>query len=107
MFLRMIAPYQQITTATLRFVTTCYFRKAGIDISDKKHGPHTFRSSLASSMVNDQIPYDAVSKILGHTDSDAIKHYAKLDIEQLREYAIEVPEPSGIFKMFLDGGVIL
>lgn len=106
-FLRMIAPYQQITTATLRFVTTCYFRKAGIDISDKKHGPHTFRSSLASSMVNDQIPYDAVSKILGHTDSDAIKHYAKLDIEQLREYAIEVSEPSGIFKMFLDGGVIL
>lgn len=104
-FLRINAPYQRITTSVLRFATTKYFKKAGIDISDKKHGPHTFRSSLASSMVNDNIPYDVVRSILGHSDPDSIKHYAKLDIERLREYAIEVPEPSGIFKEFLDGGM--
>lgn len=103
-FLRMNAPYQRITTSALRFATTRYFKKAGIDISDKKHGPHIFRSSLASSMVNDDIPYDVVRSILGHTDPDAVKHYAKLDIERLREYAIDVPEPSGIFKEFLEGG---
>ena len=77
---------------------------AGIDITEKKHGPHTFRSSLANSMINDDVPYEAVTKILGHTDSDAIKHYAKLDLEKLRECAIEVPGPSGTFKAFLDGG---
>lgn len=106
-FLRMNAPFQRITTSALRFATTRYFRKAGVDISSKKHGPHTFRSSLASSMVNDGIPYDVVRSILGHTDPDAIKHYAKLDIERLRECAIEVPEPSGIFKEFLEGGIHL
>jgi site-specific recombinase XerD len=104
-FLRLNAPYQRITTSVLRFETTRYFKEAGIDISGKKHGPHTFRSSLASSMVNDAIPYDVVRSILGHTDPDAVKHYAKLDIERLRECAIEVPEPSGIFKEFLDGGI--
>lgn len=104
-FVRMNAPYQRITTSALRFATTRYFKEAGIDISGKKHGPHTFRSSLASSMVNDDIPYDVVRSILGHTDPDAVKHYAKLDIERLRECAIEVPEPSGIFKEFLDGGI--
>jgi integrase len=104
-FLRMKAPYQRITTSALRFATTRYFKEAGIDISGKKHGPHTFRSSLASSMVNDDIPYDVVRSILGHTDPDAVKHYAKLDIGRLREYAIEVPEPSGIFKEYLDGGI--
>lgn len=104
-FLRMKAPYQRITTSALRFETTRYFKEAGIDISGKKHGPHTFRSSLASSMVNDDIPYDVVRSILGHTDPDAVKHYAKLDLERLRECAIEVPEPSGIFKELLDGGI--
>ncbi|MBU3114601.1 tyrosine-type recombinase/integrase [Clostridium lacusfryxellense] len=103
-FLRHKAPYQEITTSVLRFETTRYFKMAGIDISGKKHGPHTFRSSLASSMVNDDVPFDVVRKILGHADPDAIKHYAKLDIEKLRKFAIEVPKPSGLFKTFLDGG---
>ena len=104
-FLRMNAPYRRITTSVLRFEATRYFKGAGIDISGKKHGPHTFRSSLASSMVNDDIPYDVVRSILGHTDPDAVRHYAKLDIERLRECAIEVPEPSGIFREFLDGEI--
>jgi len=103
-FLQQKAPYHGITTSAIRFATTKYFRKAGIDISDKKHGAHTFRSSLASSMVNDQIPYDVVRKVLGHTDPNAIKHYAKVDIERLREYSIAVPTPSGVFESFLNGG---
>lgn len=104
-FLRHNAPYQGITTSVLRFATSKYFGLASIDISHKKHGPHTFRSSLASSMVNDDVPYEVVRTILGHSDPDAIKHYAKLDIEKLRECAIEVPKPLGSFKTFLDGGV--
>jgi len=103
-FIRQYAPYQSITTSVLRFETSRYFRGAGIDITGKKHGPHTFRSSLASSMVNDSIPYEAVRKILGHSDPSTIKHYAKLDIEILRQCAIEVPPPSGKFKEFIDGG---
>ncbi len=102
-FLRHNAPYQGITTSVLRFATSKYFDLASIDILGKKHGPHTFRSSLASSMVNDDVPYEAVRTILGHADPDAVKHYAKLDLEKLRECAIEVPKPSGLFKIFLDG----
>lgn len=106
MFLRQNAPYQGITTSALRFAATKYFRKANIDISDKRHGLHTFRSSLASSMVNNQVPYDVVRKVLGHVDPNAIKHYAKVDIERLREYSIAVPAPSGVFEAFLNGGEI-
>lgn len=71
-FLRCKAPYQRITTSVLRFSTTKYFHKGNINISDKKHGLHTFRSSLASSMINEDMPYDVVRKILGHTDPDDI-----------------------------------
>lgn len=102
-FLRHKAPYQGITTSALRFATSKYFGLAGIDISGKKHGPHTFRSSLASSMVNDDVPYEAVRAILGHTDPDAVKRYANLDIEKLRECAVEAPKPTGSFKTFLAG----
>lgn len=101
-FLRHKAPHHRITTSVIRFATSKYFGLAGINTSGKKHGPHTFRSSLASSMVNDNVPYEAVRSILGHSDPDAIKHYAKLNIEKLRECAIEVPEPVGSFKAFLN-----
>jgi len=102
-FLRTYAPFEKITASVIRFETNKYFNKAGIDITDKKHGPHVFRSSLASSMINHQVAYDVVRKILGHSDPNAVKHYARVDIERLREYAIEPPAPSGCFKEFLEG----
>ncbi len=102
-FLRANAPFEKITASVIRFETKKYFGKAGININGKKHGPHVFRSSLASSMVNNQVSYDIVRKILGHSDPDAVKHYARVDIERLREYAIEPPTPSGFFKEFLEG----
>ena len=105
-FIRHNAPYQGITTSVLRFTAAKYFCKAGIDITAKKHGPHVFRASLASSMINGDIPYETVRKVLGHSDPDAIKHYARLDIEKLRECAIEVPKPTGAFLAFLNGGAL-
>lgn len=90
--------------SALRFALTSYFDKAGVDYKGKKHGLHALRSSLASSMVNDNVSYDIVRKVLGHTDDDSIKHYARIDIEELRKCAIEVPVPSGKFKKFLEDG---
>lgn len=106
-FLRTIAPHIPITTATLKRRTTKYFKIAEINILGKRHGLHSIRSSLASSMVNDNIPYEIVRNVLGHTNPNAIKHYAKLDIEKLREYAIDVPDPTGVFKDFLNGKKVL
>ena len=93
----MSAPYGRITTSIIRHATDRYFHKAGIDTSRKKHGPHTFRSSLASSMVNDGVSYETVRRILGHSDLNVIKHYAKGDIENLRLCALDPPRPKGIF----------
>ena len=45
----------------------------------------------------------AVGKILGHTDQNAIRSYARLDMEQLRGYALPVMEATGIFAEFLEG----
>lgn len=104
-FLRMNAPYRPVTTSVLRFALTKYFRLSKVDIEGKKHGPHSLRSSMATSMVNDNVPYEEVRKILGHRDPDAVKHYARTDYEKLRKYAVSVPSPAGSFKKFLEGGI--
>ena len=102
-FIKANAPYEQMTTSSIRCMLADHFKSAGIDISGKKHGPHSLRSSLASSMINNGVPYEVVRRLLGHDDPEAIKHYAKIDIENLRSYAIGVPAPSGTFERILDG----
>ena len=54
----------------------------------RKSGPHALRASLASSMVNDDINYETVRKVLGHSSNNAIKHYARIDTERLRRYSL-------------------
>ena len=105
LFIRTQAPFEKISTSAIGHALGNCFKAAGIDIANKKHGPHTLRSSMASSMVNGNIPYAVVRKALGHTDPQAIKNYAKVDIENLRVYALEVPLPSGAFATALQGGV--
>ncbi len=103
LFIKANAPFEKISTSVISYALRNYFKAAGIDISNKKHGPHTLRSSMASSMVNSGVPYDVVRKALGHTDPQAIKHYAKVDIENLRFHAVDVPVPTGAFEMILQG----
>jgi integrase len=87
-------------------IIACFRRaifKSRIEIGSRGYGPRAFRSSLASSMINDGVPYEAVRKALGHIDQNAISHYARLDIEQLRFYALPVPKATGTFADFLAG----
>lgn len=102
-FHSMTAPYGPITTSIIRHLLNKGFNTAGVNTGGKKHGPHSFRSSLASSMVNDGVSYEIVRRILGHSDPDVIKHYAKADIENLRLCSIEPPAPSGLFYEYLSG----
>lgn len=99
----MVAPYGRVSTSIIRHAINDSFSAAKIDTAGKKHGPHAFRSSLASSMVNDGTPYEVVRRILGHSDPDVIKHYAKVDIENLRMCSIDPPVPTGRFGKYLSG----
>ena len=105
LFLKARPPYDQMSCAAITSVVAKYFTASGVDCSHKKHGPRSLRSSLASSMVNDQIPYEVVSRVLGHSGKETVKHYAKLDVEELRVCALAVPEPTGNFRQFLMEGL--
>lgn len=71
--------------------------KSDVDIAGKRHGSRAFRSSIASNMVNDRVSTEVVRKVLGHGTKHAIRHYARLDIENMRLCPLAAPEPTGIF----------
>lgn len=102
-FLNSLEPYERMTIQGLDKYITAAMKRAGIVSGSRSQGVRAFRSSLASSMVNDGIPYEAVRRTLGHRDFNVIRHYAKLDIQQLQRYAVKPPEASGQFARFLGG----
>ena len=106
-FHSMTAPYGPITTSIIRHVLNEGFKAAGINTNGKKHGPHSFRSSIASSMVNDGISYEIVRRILGHSDPNVIKCYARVDVENLRLCSIDPPAPTGLFHDYLSGREVI
>jgi site-specific recombinase XerD len=93
-----------LTRSIVSNVAAKYFRESGINFGDRHHGSHALRSSLASALVAENVPYDAVRIILGHEDPDAITHYVKLDIENMRFCTLNVPAPSGRFAKYLISG---
>jgi site-specific recombinase XerD len=102
-FLRLVAPIGQMTAPTLHSIVTHYMNKAGICITEgKKHGPHALRHSLASALLHNDIPIPVISDILGHSDSKTTSTYLKIDILNLRKYALDVPP----IKVVLLGGAL-
>lgn len=104
-FINVYAPYNPVTASTIRTALRKYISLSGIDPGKRKSGPHALRASLASSMVNDDINYETVRKVLGHSSNNAMKHYARIDLERLRRYSLTPPIPSGRFYTFLYGEV--
>jgi integrase len=86
---------------TIRQITTKHFQKAGIVVGERKRGPHALRSTLASELVMEKIPYDAVRRILGHENPAVINEYVNFDIESLRSCALPVPNLSGKIEKFM------
>lgn len=104
-FINVYAPYHAVTTSTIRNALRKYVVLSGVDPGNRKCGPHALRSSMASSMVNSEIAYETVRKVLGHSSNNAIKHYARIDVERLRRYSIVPPVPVNRFHDFLYGEV--
>lgn len=93
-----------ITANVVSSTAAKYFRESGVKIGDRHHSSHALRMSLASALVAENVPYDVVRTILGHEDPESITHYVKLDTENLRFCALEVPMPSGHFSAYLTSG---
>lgn len=104
-FLRNRAPFLPLRNTTVVYELRNLFAQAGINTQGKRCGPHALRSSLASSLLKEGVSYPVIQKALGHSSPTATKYYAKVDIERLRDCALEVPMASGKFAKLIGGDV--
>jgi site-specific recombinase XerD len=91
-FLKLNAPNDIMRANSIHSVVYTRLKSAGIKIPPgKKHGPHALRHSLASALLENEVPMPVITEALGHSDTDSTSVYMKIDIAKLRECAIDVP----------------
>jgi site-specific recombinase XerD len=92
LFLKLNAPNDVMYANSIHHTVYTRLKEAGIRIPPgKKHGPHALRHSLASALLDNNVPMPVISEALIHTDIESTSTYLKIDISKLRECAIEVP----------------
>ena len=97
-FLRMQAPYTKLNPAALHSIVTKAFRDADIIVNPgRRHGPHSLRASLATSMLKNETPLPVISEALSHSTTDTTKIYLKVDMHHLRPLALDVPDLTGVW----------
>lgn len=76
-------------------VVTKYMSRAGIaNWKHKKHGSHSLRHSLATNMLEKDVPIQVVSQVLGHQSVETTKRYISVSIGQLSACALPPPASS-------------
>jgi integrase len=65
-FLTAVAPYCPMTHIGLNSIITRIMRASGVDISQRRFGPHSMRHSLAGQLLKNGIPLPVISETLGH-----------------------------------------
>lgn len=83
--------YAPFSNTCIHAFVSKYFKKANIDISARKHGPHALRHSLASNLMNNNTPMHIIKDVLGHTNLNTTSIYLNIDLNTLKRIALEVP----------------
>lgn len=103
-FLAQRAPHMPLAPTGIYEIVSKRFINSGVDTGGKKRGAHSLRTTLASHLVEDCVPFDVVRKILGQESPESTKKYVLFQTEMLRMCAVRVPDPSGQFAKMLSSG---
>jgi len=89
-FIRHRAPIAPFMAKSLYTMVSGYIGKAGLLTQGKKRGPHALRHSLASRLLEENVPLPVISEILGHANTNTTAAYLSISIDKLRNCALEV-----------------
>ncbi|HLX53764.1 MAG TPA: tyrosine-type recombinase/integrase [Aquella sp.] len=91
-FISTYAPFNKLATSSLQRIVNKYMDKAEIDYSTRHHGPHALRHSLATNLMNNNVPISAISSVLGHANTRSTEIYLTVDERNLKNLSLEVPD---------------
>lgn len=93
--LRHEAPHTRMRPSRVWGIVSAAMGRAGVHPGGRRRGPHALRASLATRMMDNDVPLPVISRALSHECSETSRHYLRADVEKLRECALDVPRLAG------------
>ncbi|WP_285546713.1 tyrosine-type recombinase/integrase [Dyadobacter frigoris] len=90
-FLEKLFPHPPIDAKRVSKIATQAILQSGIKVGERKHGSHALRHTMASMLLESQVSIPVISSILGHASIQTSMCYLRIDIQTLRQCALEVP----------------
>jgi len=93
-FIKHVTPFDPLKSVFL--IMDKHIRRAGLDLRPRKNrGAHSLRHSLASRLLDNDVPVETIAAILGHTDPNQTYDYLKVGFKALAECALDPEEVIG------------
>lgn len=89
-FIRQKPPFTEFQPGCVGSLVSRYLQISGIPTTGRKRGSHVLRHSLASRLLEHEIPLPVISEILGHTSTQTTMTYLRINIAELKKCALEV-----------------
>ena len=89
-FITNYAPIGRYNSKSFHTMITKYMDKVNINYSNKHHGTHSLRHSLASNLLIKNTPIATISSVLGHSTIKTTQKYLTIDVNNLKELSLEV-----------------
>ena len=90
-FLSAAAPYRSLTHISLNGIVSRIIKASGVNISNRKFGPHAMRHTLASQLLSNGTPLPVISETLGHEKTQTTMNYLRVDLKNLMKCSLDVP----------------
>jgi integrase/recombinase XerD len=90
LFVRMLAPWRPLQVSSVSAIVARAIARAGIDAPFR--GAHVLRHSAATEMLRQGATLQQIGAVLRHRYLDTTAHYAKVDVQRLRDIALPWPE---------------
>lgn len=89
-FIKNKPPYDNFGASAVGALVRRLMQRSGIKLENRKCGSHVLRHSLASRLLECDVPMPVISEILGHSNTAATMTYLRIDLANLKTCALEV-----------------
>jgi site-specific recombinase XerD len=96
-FIQHIYPFKPITPVDVTSKVAIHIRRSGIITKNRHKGAHALRHSFATQLLENKTPLPVISEALGHRRTATTMLYLRVDKQQLKQCALDVPMVAPVF----------
>ena len=90
LFVRHNAPFDPFgDTSNLTYILSKRAQAAGVKVGHDRKTLHSLRHALAKRLLEQSVPIDDISRILGHVNRRTTSIYLRMDVDMLSKCALD------------------